>query len=136
MTASPGGDHHGLLDSAVDAFLDRTRAVVGLVTSAGSSALGVAPEPVPTAVTRMLDSLRTLLTQAPSLTAELDVLVEEVHAKRLSIRAVVAELEALDHQLEVLEHALAPLEVWNRQWERVQSALVQTLDAGAPADSG
>ena len=50
----------GLLHSTVDVFLDRTRAVAELMAGAGGSALGHVPEPVPTAVTRMLVSLRQL----------------------------------------------------------------------------
>ncbi len=132
--SAPGGEHRGLVDMAVETFLDRTRAVVGMMTSAGGTALGAVPEPVPSAVTHMLVSLRDLLAQAPTLTAEIDVLIEEIHAKRLSITAVVAELGALDHQLEVLERALGPLEAWNRQWDRLQGALVQTLDGAGAAE--
>ena len=109
-------------------FLDRTRTVADLVANAGTSALGMVPEPVPSAVTRMLVSLRQLAEQAPPLTAELDVLVDEVHAKRLSIQALQAELAALDRQLDVLERSLTPLQAWGRQWERLQRALARTLD--------
>lgn len=126
-------DSHGLLHSTVDVFLDRTRAVAELVAGAGGSALGRVPEPIPTAVTRMLASLRQLAEQAPPLTAELDVLVDEVHAKRLSIQALQAELGALDRQLEVLERTLGPMQSWSRQWARIQHALAETL--GLPAES-
>ena len=117
----------GLLHSTVDVFLDRTRAVADLMASAGSSALGRVPEPVPSAVTRMLASLRTLAEQAPPVTAEIEVLIEEVHAKRLSVQALQAELGALDRQLAVLERSLAPLESWTHQWSRIQHALSETL---------
>ena len=117
----------GLLHSTVDVFLDRTRTVADLMTSAGSSALGRVPEPVPSAVTRMLASLRTLAEQAPPVTAEIEVLIEEVHAKRLSVQALQAELGALDRQLAVLERSLAPLESWTHQWSRIQHALAETL---------
>ena len=120
-------ESRGLLHSTVDVFLDRTRAVAELVTGAGGSALGRVPEPIPTAVTRMLASLRQLAEQAPPLTAELDVLVEEVHAKRLSIQALRAELDALDRQLAVLEKSLAPVEAWSRQWTRLRESLTETL---------
>ena len=100
--ASTNDERHGLLQATIDVFLDRTRAVTELMERAGSGALGKVPEPVPSAVTRMLSSLRQLAEQAPPLTAELHVLIEEVHAKRLSIQALQAELSALDHQLEVL----------------------------------
>lgn len=118
----------GLLQATVDTFLDRTRAVTELVTSASVGALGHAPEPVPAAVHRMLLALRQLAEQAPPVTAELAVVIEEVHAKRLSIQALQAELTALDHQLEVLERALAPVEAWNRSWDRLRTSLTQTLD--------
>lgn len=121
-------ERHSLLQATIDVFLDRTRAVTELLAAAGSGALGAIPEPVPSAVTRMLFSLRQLAEQAPPITAELHVLVEEVHAKRLSIQALQAELSALDHQLEVLEKSLKPVEAWSRQWERLQRSLTKSLD--------
>jgi hypothetical protein len=117
-----------LLHSTVDVFLDRTRAVVDLVAGAGGTAVGRLPEPVPAAVTRMLSSLRQLAEQAPPLTAELDVLIQEVHAKRKSIQALQAELGAMDRQLEVFERTLAPLEAWTHQWSRIQHALTESLE--------
>jgi len=130
---------HGLVHTAVDVFLDRTRAVAELVVAAGGSALDRAPDPVPAAVIRMLASLRQLTEMVPPLTGELEVLVEEVHAKRKSVQALQAELGALDRQLEVLERTLAPVEAWSRQWTRVRSALAEPLDqllpeAGTDAD--
>lgn len=121
-------ERHGLLQATIDVFLDRTRAVTEMLASARSGALGVVPEPVPSAVTRMLASLRQLAEQAPPITAELHVLIEEVHAKRLSIQALQAELAALDHQLEVLEKSLAPVEAWGRQWQRLQRSLTGSLN--------
>lgn len=120
--------HRGLLQSTVDAFVDRTRAVVEMMAAAGSGTLAVAPEPVPTAVNKMLASMRELAALAPPVTVEIDVLVEEVHAKRLSIQAIQAELTALDHQLEVLEKALAPVQGWTRQWERMRRAVTGSLE--------
>lgn len=117
----------GMLQSTIDVFLDRTRAVAELMAGMGGEALGRMPEPVPTAVDRMLSSLRQLVEQAPPFSAELDVLIEEVHAKRLSIQALQAELTALDHQLEILERSLAPVEAWGRSWERLQRSLAEAL---------
>lgn len=117
----------GMLQSTIDVFLDRTRAVANLMGNVGSGALGMVPEPVPSTVTRMLESLRQLAEQAPTLTAEFGILVDEVHAKRLSIQALQAELSALDRQLEVLERTLAPVQAWSEQWNRIQHALVETL---------
>ena len=85
------------------------------------------PEPVPSTVTRMLSSLRDLAEQAPPLTAELTVLIDEVHAKRLSLQAMQAELATLDHQLEILERSLAPIQAWGRQSNRMQHSLTDTL---------
>jgi hypothetical protein len=122
------GAGHGLLHTTVDVFLDRTRAVAELVAAAGGSALDRAPDPVPAAVTRMLASMRQLTELVPPLTGELDVLVEEVHAKRKSVQALQAELGVLDRQLEVLERTLAPVEAWSRQWTRIRSTLAEPLD--------
>jgi len=116
-----------MLHSAVDAFVDSTRAVVDVMASAGSGALGVLPPPVPDTVTRMLTSMRRLAEQVPSITAELDVVVNEVHAKRLSIQALQAELAALDQQLEVLEKSLVPVQGWSRQWNRLRRSLEEAL---------
>jgi hypothetical protein len=127
-TAKDNHDRHGMLQATIDVFLDRTRAVTELMANVGSEALGRVPEPVPSAVTRMLSSLRQLAEQAPPLTVELDVLLEEVHAKRLSIQALQAELAALDHQLEVLERSLAPVEAWSRSWQRLQHSLADSLN--------
>lgn len=127
-------ERHGLVQSAVDVFLDRTRAVVDLMASAGSGALGLVPEPVPSTVTRMLVSMRELAEQLPPVTVELDILVQEVHAKRVSIQALQAELAALDRQLEVLERSLAPVEAWSRQWNRMRVSLTDLLD-GKPTHS-
>lgn len=129
-TPAPNPDteeRHGLIQSTFDVFLERTRAVTELMANAGSGALGMVPEPLPSTVTRMLSSMRQLAEQVPPLTAELDVLVDEVHAKRLSIEALQAELSALDKQLEVLEKALAPMQTWSRQWERLQRSLTNSI---------
>jgi hypothetical protein len=115
----------------MEAFVDRTRAVAELMASAGRGALGVLPEPVPSAVGGMLGALRQLTEQMPPVTAELDVLVEEVHAKRLSIQALQAELKALDSQLAVLERTLAPVQDWTRRWERLRTSLAATLTTPA-----
>lgn len=127
----PEVDHdarrRGLLQSTVDVFLDRTRAVAELVASAGGTAVGVLPSPLPDTVAHMLSALEQLVDQVPPITAELDVLTDEVRAKRLSIRALQAELAALDGQLDVLERSLAPLRTWAHQWNRVRGSLTEAL---------
>ena len=116
-----------MVHSAVDAFVDSTRAVVDVMATAGSGALGALPQPVPDTVTRMLTSMRRLAEQVPSMSAELDVLVNEVHAKRLSIQALQAELAALDQQLAILEKSLGPLQGWSQQWSRLRRSLEEAL---------
>jgi hypothetical protein len=131
--ADEGETHrNGLLQSAMDEFIARTRAVASLVGSVGGGALGAMPEPVPTTVTRMLSSLQQLIDQAPPFTAEFDVLVEELHAQRLTVQALQAELTAFDHQLEIIEKSLAPLESWAHQWTRLRQSLTETLHPTEP----
>lgn len=124
---TPEPPPHGLLRATVDTFVDSTRAVVEAMAAAGSGALGALPAPFPDTVTRMLTSMRRLADQMPPVTAEIEILVQEVHAKRLSIQALQAELAALDDQLEVLERSLAPVQAWSRQWNRLRRSLAEAL---------
>lgn len=128
------GDTHryGLLESAMEELLEGTRAVANLVGSVGGGVLGAIPDPVAAPVTRMLTSLQQLIELAPPFIAEFDVLVEELHAQRLTVQALQAELLAFDHQLEVLEKSLAPLESWTQQWARVGQSLTETLHSAEP----
>jgi len=135
------GEEHqrSLLQSAVEEFLARTRSVANVLGAVGSGALGAMPEPLPATVSRMLRSLQQVMEQAPSITAELDVLLSELHAKRLTVQALQAELAAFDQQLEVLERSLAPMEGWMHQWTRLHQSLTETLrstapEPGSPAD--
>jgi len=135
--ADSEAQRRGLLQAAVQEFLDRTRSVANVVGSVGSGAVGAIPEPLPAMVTRMLGSLRGVLDQAPPFTAELEVLLLELHAKRLTVQALQAELSAFDQQLHVLEKSLAPMESWIRQWTRMQQSLNETLhsaEPGSPAE--
>lgn len=134
--ADQGATHgNSLLQSATEEFLELTRSVAGLVGSVGGGALGAMPDPARTTVTRMLRSLQQLIDQAPPLTSELSILTEEIHAQRLTVQALQAELAAFDHQLDVLEKSLAPLEGWTHQWSRLRQSLSETLHT-APPDPG
>lgn len=121
-----------LLQTAMEEFLEGARAVVALVGSVGSGTLSAVPEPVAAPVTRMLVSLQQFIEHAPPLTAELDVVLEEVHAKRLTVQALQAELAAFDSQLDILQKSLAPLEVWARQWTQLRQSLSETLNSATP----
>jgi hypothetical protein len=116
---------HGVLQSTVEVFLDSTRALVDLATRTGAAgARAVVPAPALDSVNRMLVSMRSLAEQAPPLSAEIDVLVDELHAKRLSIQAITAELTVLDQQLEILERTLGPVQQWSSRWQEIQHALL------------
>jgi hypothetical protein len=132
MTDNDETHRYGLLQSAMEEFLELTRTLANLVGSVGGGALGAMPEPVPATVNRMLRSLQRLSEVAPPLTAEFEVLVEELHAQRLTVQALAAELSAYDHQLEVLEKSLAPLESWSHQWARLRQSLTEALHSTAP----
>ena len=132
MTENDEKHRYGLLQSAMEEFLQRTHALASLASSVGGGALGTLPEPVPGTVNRMLKSLQQLSEVAPPLTAEFEVVVEELHAQRLTVQALQSELLAFDHQLEVLEKSLAPLENWAHQWARLRQSLAETLHSTAP----
>ena len=112
--------------------MERTRAVAHLVEKVGGEAVSAIPEPVAVPVTRMLESLHQLSELAPPVFAELDVLVEELRAQRLTVQALQAELSAFDHQMEVIENALEPLQSWTHQWSRLLQSLTQTSHLDAP----
>ena len=128
--------HRGMLQSAFDLFLDSARTVTQVATQAGSAgAHAVVPDQVLASVEGMMTSLRRVAEQAPQITDELDVLMKELHAKRLTIQAVTAELTVLDEQLEILERALSPVQAWSGQWSQVQHSLLTSLDRSAdPGD--
>jgi hypothetical protein len=131
--ADEGETHrNGLLQSAMGEFVARTGAVANLVGSVGGGALGALPEPVPATVNRLLKSLQQLAELAPPFIAEFEVLVEELHAQRLTVQALQAELSAFDHQLDVLEKSLAPLESWTHQWARLRQSLTETGNSAPP----
>ena len=123
---------NGMLQSAMEEFLELSRTLANLVGSVGGSALSAMPEPVPATVNRMLRSLQQLSEVAPALTAEFEVLVEELHAQRLTVQALQAELSAFDHQLEVLEKSLAPMKGWAHQWAQLRQSLAETLHSAVP----
>ena len=83
----------------------------------------------------MLTSLQHLVDQVPQLTTEVDVLLEGVHAKRLTLQALQAELAAFDSQLGLLEQSLAPLLMFTDQWSRMRGSLNETLSSVQPTQT-
>jgi hypothetical protein len=132
MTDNDETHRYGLLQSAMEEFLQRARALASLASSVGGGALDALPEPVPATVNRMLKSFQQLSEVAPPLAAEFEVMVEQLHAQRLTVQALQSELSAYDHQLEVLEKSLAPLENWAHQWTRFRQSLAETLRSATP----
>lgn len=119
----------GVLQSATDMFLSSTRSVVDLVAQAGGAgAQALVPDPVLSSVGHMLRSMRKVIEEAPQIGDELEVMLSEIHAKRLTIQSVTAELTVLDAQLEILERALAPVQAWNVQWGQMKHTLLRSLD--------
>lgn len=118
-----------VVDPTLESMAGQARALSHLLGSAGAGAVGALPSPV----RGLLAGLLASLDQLPPVVGELDVLVAEVHAKRLSVQALESELGALDQQLELLERSLAPLQVWSNQLGRVRAALVEALSE-APED--
>lgn len=123
----------GLVGPAWDALSGGARGLTRLLGSAGTGAVSVTPAPVRS----MLAGVLTALDQLPSAAGELEVLVAEVHAQRLGLQAMQAELGALDRQLEVLERSLAPISALGQQIRRLRASLEDLLgetpdESGAP----
>lgn len=125
----PRREHKGIVHSATDLFLSSTRMLVEQVAQAGGAgAQAVVPESVLSSAPRMLESMREAVESAPQVGAELEIVLKEIRAKRLTIQAITAELAVLDDQLDILERSLAPLQAWGTQWSKVQHALLHSLD--------
>ena len=118
-----------VLDDAARGLSGQARGMTRRLANAGVSVVGVTPGPLRHA----LASLARSVDQLPSISQQLDVLMSEVHAQRLAIQAVEAELAALDDQLAVLERSMAPIAAWSHQSARLRSSLADVLDQ-LPAD--
>lgn len=134
MTDTERVDEHGLLESAADTLLHGVRTLTGLVAPRGAVE-AVVPDPALDQLNRVLGSLRSVVEQAPQLTNEIDVLLDEVRAKRLSLQAMAAEITALDAQLELLEQVLTPVQRWNARWQGLQHSPLRDLPLGATDDT-
>jgi septal ring factor EnvC (AmiA/AmiB activator) len=115
-TGQGTGTPHGLTAQAFE--------VTRRLASAGGSVVGATPPPLRHA----LATLARSVDQLPSVAAQVDVLQQEVHAQRLGLQAVQAELAALDSQLAVLERSLAPVAAWNHQTTRLRLSLADALE--------
>lgn len=128
----PRQEHKGIVHSAMDLFLSSTRVLVEQVAQmGGAGAQAVVPETVLASANHMLVSMRKVVESAPQVGAELEIVLREIHAKRLTIQAMTAELTVLDDQLEILERSLVPLQAWSTQWSKVRHSLLHSLDLPA-----
>lgn len=80
----------------------------------GGDLIARLPHPVPAVITGVNDTLAAVSEVAPVFSLQLDAVVREVSAQRLSLQALSAELAALDSQLAVLERSLAMVQTWAR----------------------
>ena len=100
-----------------------TRAAVGALDTAVTDQLDHLPAPLAAAGHRTRE-LVGALTRMPLPTAEVQALVEQLHAQRRSIQAMEAQLTALDHQLRLLEDSLRPVEVWVGQVQELRDSVL------------
>lgn len=128
MTDSEGSGRgaSGLVRAASEELLERFQALADAVRRAGAGAAEFAG-PVPAAATDVMQSMRAVLESVQAPTAPLDMLMEEIKAKRAMVRAMQEQLASFDTQLEVLERSLVPMHEWSRQWENLQGWVFDPL---------
>lgn len=115
-----------LLDAAAvrRGLAGQARGMTRRLAMAGASAASVTPPQLRHATASLVRSLD----QLPSVSEQLDVLMAEVHAQRLNLQALQADLAALDLQLGVLERSLAPVAAWSHQSSRLRASLAEALE--------
>lgn len=121
--------------AAAEDVIHRTRAFADLVRSTGGTglnALGALSAPVPRAFGDVVSSLQGMMEQTPGPGAQLDLFLQEIHAKRALVQALQTQLGSFDNQLEILQGSLEPLRVWGQQWSNVQNSLAETLGVFRP----
>lgn len=124
-----------MLPPTIALLTQSTRSVALLAARTGrAGARVILPGSVAEPVNRMLSSLRSTVEHAPHLSDEIDVLMDELAARRLSIQAVTAELSALDEQLSILERTLTPVQTWSAQLLAVQHSLLHPTGVGGAVD--
>jgi hypothetical protein len=112
--------------------------VRGAAGTASATLAGIASA-LPAPVTHLARSSGQLVADLPHLETEVDVLVDEIAAQRLAIKALAAQLGTLEEQLGVLESTLAPFRTWTHQWTQARARLVdalERLDAWALGEPG
>lgn len=113
---------NALVQAAMQELLERTRAVTQLLSPVGAGAREAVPDLARSPVTPVLAARLRLLESVPPV-PDIDVLVQQVQAKRLTLAALQAELAAFDHQLQALEQAIAPGARWAHGWSQLAKSL-------------
>lgn len=124
-----------MIRSAAEDVVNRTKAFADLVRTTGGTglnAIGALSAPVPRAFGDVVSSLQGMMEQTPGPGAQLDMFLQEVHAKRAMVQALQTQLASFDNQLEILERSLLPLQVWGQQWSSVQHSLAEALSVFRP----
>lgn len=118
---------NALVQAALQELLERTKAVTQLLGSVGTGARGALPDLARTSMAPVLAAQQRLIESVPPV-PDLDVLVHQLQAKRLTLQALQAELSAFDHQLQALEQAIAPVARWAHEWSQLAKSVTELLD--------
>jgi hypothetical protein len=124
-------DVGGISRRTADEVMERIRVLADAVRSSAERPLGVLGAPVPV-VGELATSLQRLVEGVPTPVAQLELLLQEVKAKRAMVRAFQEQLTSFDKQLEVLERSLEPMREWGERWSSVQEAMTDSLRVFRP----
>jgi len=111
--------------------MDRIRILADAVKANATRPLGAIGAPVPM-VGELATSMQRLVEGVPTPQAQIEMLLQEVKAKRAMVRAFAEQLGAFDKQLEVLEQSLEPMKEWGERWSSVQNAMSDSLRVFRP----
>jgi hypothetical protein len=117
----------GRMGRAADDVLARLRALAQIAVASGDSSRESLAAALSSASSDVVGSVRDLVMQVPTPTVPVDLLIEEIRAKRALVEAMQVQMASFASQLEVLERSLAPLQSWGRQWSSVQDGIADLL---------
>jgi len=123
----PAGLGADYLRDASELMLSQFRAATEMAMSAGRLTMGADGLPSTEAAAGVLAYLQKLAAQTPLPSAQLDLLIKELQAKRALIGALQLQLGAFEQQLEMMEKSLQPLQEWGQQWSDVQKSLTDAV---------
>jgi hypothetical protein len=121
----------GISRRTADEVMERIRVLADSVRSTAGRQIGALGAPVPV-MGELAASMQRLVEGVPTPMAQLQLLLQEVKAKRAMVQAFHAQLESFDKQLEVLERSLAPMMEWGERWTSVQETVTDSLRVFRP----